>query len=231
MTIWTTWGEVFNESLLNLWWGLMQFAPKLIMAIVFFIIGWVLGSLIAKAFMQVFASLKVDKLFQSIGVEDLFRKAGMNFNSGYFVGHLAKWFVVIVFLLPSLNLVFGPNNEVSGFLMLVLAYIPNVAVAAFILIITSIVSEAISKFVASGSKAMNVHTANMLGTISKYAIWIFAVIIALGQLGVAEGYMSTLFAGIIGMLAIAGGLAFGLGGKDAAARFIAKVQEESAHHM
>lgn len=224
--IWVTWGDVFNASLQELWWGFIQFAPKLIVAIILFIIGWVLGSLVSKAFVQVFGSLKVDKMFQSVGADNLFRKAGMNLNTGYFVGELMKWFVVIVFLLPSLSLV--GLNDIGGFLKDdVLTFLPKVLVAAFILIIASIVSEALSKLVTSGSRAMNIHVANMLGTVVKYAVWVFAFIIALGQLGIAETYMQTLFAGIIGMLALGGALAFGLGGKDAAARFIAKVADEA----
>jgi hypothetical protein len=76
---------------------------------------------------------------------------------------------------------------------------------------------------------MNLRSAHMLGTVAKYAVWVFAFIIALGQLGIAETYMTTLFAGIIGMIALGGALAFGLGGKDAAGRFIARLGEESAH--
>src|SRR3989344_1953012 len=100
--IWVTWGDVFNSSLQELWWGFIQFAPRLIIAIVLFIIGWFLGNLIAKAFEQVFTALKIDRLFQSIGAENFFRKAGMTLNSGYFVGQIMKWFVIIIFLLPPL---------------------------------------------------------------------------------------------------------------------------------
>ncbi len=224
--IWVTWGDVFNASLQELWWGFVQFAPKLVVAVALFIIGWVLGSLVAKAFMQVFAALKIDKLFQSVGADELFRKAGMTLNTGYFVGQLMKWFVIIVFLLPSLSLV--GLGDIKDFLQNdVLAYIPRVIVAIFVLIIASVVSQALSQFIASGSRAMNVHAANMLATVAKYAVWVFAFIIALGQLGVADYYMSVLFTGIIAMLSLGGALAFGLGGKDAAARFIAKVQEEA----
>ncbi len=223
--IWMTWGEVFNNSLQDLWWGFIQFAPKLILAIVFFIIGWVLGSIIAKAIEQVFASLKIDKLFQSLGADNLFRRAGMNLNSGYFVGQLVKWFVIIVFLLPSLNLV--GLDSVGSFLQNdVLGYLPRVIVAAFILIIATIVSDALSKAATATGRSMNLASANLLGTVAKYAVWVFTFIIVLGELGVAEGYMQTLFAGIIGMIALGGALAFGLGGKDAAARFLAKVGEE-----
>ncbi|MEI6581190.1 MAG: hypothetical protein WCO07_03405 [bacterium] len=228
--IWFTWGDVFNASLQDLWWGFMQFAPKLIVAIVFFIIGWVLGSLIAKGFEQVFSALKVDKLFESIKADDFFRKAGMNLNTGYFVGQLIKWFIIIVFLLPSLNLV--GLTYISSFLKDdVLTFLPRVIVAVFILIIASVVADALSKTVVAGAKGMNLHSANMIGTVTKYAIWVFAFIIALGQLGVATAYMQILFTGIIGMFAIAGALAFGLGGKDAASRFISKVGDEVARHQ
>jgi len=228
--IWVTWGDVFNTSLQDLWWGFIQFAPKLIVAIIFFIIGWILGSLVAKAFEHVINALKVDKLFASIGMDDFFRKAGMNLNTGYFIGQVVKWFVIIVFLLPSLNLV--GLDYISFFLKDdVLGFLPRVIVAAFILIIATIVAEALSKVVNSSARAMNLHSANMLGTVAKYAVWIFAFIIALGQLGVAPAYMQILFAGIIGMLAIAGALAFGLGAKDAAGRFVAKIGEDIAHHQ
>ena len=226
--IWITWGDVFNSSLQQLWWGFIQFAPKLVIAIVFFAVGWVLGSIIAKALEQVFGALKIDNLLKSIGIDGFFRKAGMNLNSGYFVGQVVKWFVIVVFLIPSLDLV--GLNSIKDFLQFdVLGFLPKVIVAALILIIATIVAEALSKTVSASAKTMSLTSANMLGTIAKYAVWIFAFIIALGQLGVADYYMSVLFTGIIAMLAISGGLAFGLGGKEAASRFISKVSEEVSH--
>lgn len=226
--IWITWGDVFNASLQDLWWSFVQFAPKLIIAVVFFIIGWVLGSLVAKAFEQVISALKIDKLFESIGTKDLLNKAGMNLNVGHFIGQVVRWFIIIVFLLPSLNLV--GLTYISSFLKDdVLGFLPRVIVAALILIIATVVSSAISKALTAGGKAMNLRSANMLGSVAKYAVWVFAFIIALGQLGVAPAYMQILFAGIIGMMAVAGALAFGLGGKDAAAKFISKIGDEVAH--
>lgn len=226
--IWLTWGDVFNASLQELWWGFIQFAPKLVIAVVLFVVGWVLGNIIAKALVQVFGALKIDNLLKSIGVDGFFRKAGMNLNSGYFVGQVVKWFVVVVFLLPSLNLV-GLDSIGSFLKDDVLGFLPRVVVAALILIISTIVAEGVSKTVSASARTMSLSSANMLGAIAKYAIWIFALIIALGQLGIADYYMSVLFTGIIAMLSIGGALAFGLGGRDAAARFIAKVSEEVSH--
>jgi hypothetical protein len=223
--IWVSWGDVFNASLQELWWGFLMFTPKLLVAIILFIVGWVLGSLIARAFEHVFVALKVDRLFQSIGAEGFFKRAGMNLNVGYFVGQVVRWFVILVFLLPSLSLV--GLDDIAFFLRDdVLGFLPKVVVAAFILIIATFLSEALSRTISAGARTMNVTSANMLGTIAKYSVWVFAFIIALGQLGVAEDYMRTLFAGIVGLLALGGALAFGLGGKDAAARFLGKLGDE-----
>ncbi len=222
--IWMTWGEVFHRSLQDLWWGFILFAPKLIMAIVFFIIGWILGSIIAKALEQVFASLKIDRLFQSLGADNLFRRAGMSLDTGYFIGQVVKWFVIIVFLLPSLSLV--GLGDIATFLKEdVLGFLPKVVLAAFVLIIATVLSDALSRAVQAGARSMNLSSANMLATVAKYAVWVFAFIIALGKLGLGD-YMSILFSGIIGMLALGGALAFGLGGKEAAGRLISRLGEE-----
>jgi flagellar biosynthesis protein FliQ len=150
--IWMTWGDVFNSSLQDLWWGFIQFAPRLIIAIVLFIIGWVLGSLIAKAFEQVFGALKVDKLFVSVGADDLLRKAGMTLNTGYFIGQVMKWFVLIIFLLPPLSLV--GLDSIGGFLREdVLGFLPRVIVAAFVLIVATVVSEGVSRTLVAGAKS------------------------------------------------------------------------------
>ena len=224
--IWVTWGDVFSRSLQDLWIGFVQFAPKLILAIVLFVIGWVLGSLVARAFEQVLSALKVDKLLSSVKADDLMHKAGMNLNTGYFIGQVAKWFIVLVFLLPSLDLL-GLDSIRMFLVNDVLGYLPHVIVAAFILIIASVISDAVAKLVAASTRAMSLKSSNMLGTVAKYAVWVFAFIFALSELGVASGYMGTLFAGIIAMLALAGGLAFGLGGRDAAARALSKLGEET----
>jgi hypothetical protein len=104
----------------------------------------------------------------------------------------------------------------------------QVIIAAFVLIIAAIISEGLSKTILATAKAMNLASAHMLAVVAKYAVWIFAIIIALGKLGL-DNYMSILFTGIVAMLALGGALAFGLGGKDAAARFISRLGEEASH--
>ena len=117
----------------------------------------------------------------------------------------------------------------SSFLTVsVLGYLPQIIIAAFVLIIAAFVSEALGKTVLITAKSMNLKASYMLSTVAKYAVWIFAIIIALGKLGLGD-YMSILFSGIVAMLALAGALAFGLGAKDAAGRFISKLGEETSN--
>lgn len=226
--IWLTWGDVFNTSLMDLWWGFIHFAPKLILAIIFFIIGWVLSGLVAKAFENVVGALRLDKVFHSIGMEEMLTKMGMKLNSGYFIGQVVKWFIIIAFLVPSLNLV--GLNDVSNFLSQdVLAFLPRIVIAAFVLIIATVLSEAVSKTVSAGARAMNLHSANMLGSIARYSVWVFAFIVAFDKLGVFQYFGQIFFAGLVVMLALAFGLAFGLGGKDVAGRFLERISQDTHH--
>ncbi len=223
-----TWGEVFGASLQNLWWGFINFVPNLIVAIIVFIVGWVVGSVVGKAIEQVISALKIDSLFKSAGAEEVLSRAGFKLNVGGFLGGLVKWFVIVVFLMTSLEVI--GLTQVNDFLReVVLNYLPNVIIASLVLVVATIIADAMRKVVEGSARAANVHSANLLGTITKYAIWIFALIIALSELGIAAQFMQILFTGLIAMLAIAGGLAFGLGGKEAASRTIEKIRSETSH--
>ena len=223
-----TWGEVFTASLQNLWLGFISFVPSLIVAIIIFIIGWVVGSLISKIVSQIISALKVDKFFESVGADEVVARAGFKLNVGKFIGELIKWFVVVVFLMTSLEIL--GLNQVNAFLReVVVSYLPQVIIAALILVIATVVADAIRKIVAGSAKAADVRSANLLGSIASYAVWIFAFIIALSQLGIAPAFMQILFTGLIGMLALAGGLAFGLGGKDAAGRAVDRMSNQMSN--
>lgn len=220
-------GLVFSESLLGLWYGFINFVPGLLLAIILFVIGLAVGSIVGKAIAQVITAIKIDKLFESAGAEELFARMGMKLNVGKFLGLLVKWFIVIVFLMASLQIV--GLTQVNDFLRsAVLFYLPKVIIASIVLIISMIIADAVEKVIIASAKAAKIASANMLGSVAKYAIWIFAIIIALSELGIATYFMQVLFMGIIVMLAIAGGLAFGLGGKDAASKAIENIQKDMA---
>ncbi|HAE36334.1 TPA: hypothetical protein DCX66_02735 [Candidatus Nomurabacteria bacterium] len=218
-------GLVFSDSLLGLWYGFINFAPGLLLAIILFIIGWIVGSIVGKAIAQVITAIKIDKLFESAGAEEVLNRMGVSLNVGKFFGIIVKWFIIIVFLMASLQIV--GLTQVNDFLRsAVLFYLPKVVIAAIVLILATIIADTMKKLVLASAKAANLSSANMLGSITKYAIWGFALIIALSEIGIATAFMQILFTGLIAALALALGLSFGLGGKEAAARAIENIQKD-----
>jgi len=206
-----------------MWAGIVGFVPSLVVAIIIFIAGWVIGAVIGRLVDQIVKALKVDNLLKSLGTDDVLAKAGFRLNAGGFLGELVKWFVIVVFLIAAVD-VLG-LTEVNVFLRdVVLGYLPNVIVAAIILIIAAIVADATQKLVVGSAKAAEVSSAHFMGGVARWAIWIFAILAALSQLGIAGAFAQTLFTGLVAMLALAGGLAFGIGGKDAAARYIDRLR-------
>ena len=108
----------------------------------------------------------------------------------------------------------------------VLSFLPQVFVAVLILLVSAVLAEAVQHAVVGAAKAAHMSSANFLGAVSKWAIWIFAVLAALFQLGVASAFVQTLFTGIVLALSLGVGLSFGLGGQDAAARYIERMRRE-----
>jgi hypothetical protein len=220
----TTWADVLNNSLQSLFWGLVQFIPNLVVAIVIFIVGWLIGAGLGRLVAQVIAAMKVDHALRSAGVEKVVERAGFTLNSGKFLGELVKWFFIIVFLVASLD-VLG-LTDVTAFLRgVVLTYIPQVIVAVLILLVAAVLAEAADRVVTGSARAAGLKAAGLLGTISRWAIWVFAILAALDRLGVSP-LVQTLFTGVVVALALSFGLAFGLGGQSAAARYIERVRDE-----
>ena len=212
-------------SFQQLWTGVVGFVPRLVVAIVVFIIGWIIAVTVGKVVAQIIRSIKVDRALQNLGVEEPLARAGFRLDSGAFIGALVRWFFIIVFLVAAID-VLG-LSQVNIFLSdIVLLYLPNVVVAALILVVGALIANAMHRVVVGTAKAAHLPSSGFLGGIAKWSIWIFSILAALFQLGVAGPFVQTLFTAFVAMMALAGGLAFGLGGKEAAARYLEKLRED-----
>ncbi len=220
----STWADVLTQSFQNLFYGLVSFLPNLLAAVVIFIVGWLIGAGLGRVVAQVISSLRVDQALKAGGVDRVVERAGFTLNSGAFLGMLVKWFFIIVFLVAALD-VLG-LTEVTVFLRtVVLGYLPQVIIAVLILLVAAVVAEAAQRVVSGSAAAANLRSANFLGAVSRWAIWVFAILASLDQLGVTP-FIQTLFTGVVVALALAFGLAFGLGGQAAAAKAIDKMREQ-----
>lgn len=222
-----TWGQALSASFHGLGYGLVNYLPNLIIAIIIFILGWIVGVVIGRAVEQIFKSIKLDEALRKTGADEALHRGGVRLNSGAFVGGLVKWFVILVFLIASFD-VLG-LVQVNDFLQgIVLSYLPKVIIAVLILLVAGVLGDTMQRIVTASSRAANIRTAGTLGAITRWVIWIFAFIVALSELGIAAPFFQTLFTGFVIALALAFGLSFGLGGQQAAADFIAKAKSEMA---
>jgi hypothetical protein len=221
----TTWAQVLQASFYTLASGLIVFIPNLVVAIIIFIIGWLVGVGLGRVVAQVVSALRVDQALKAAGVDRIVERAGFSLNSGAFLGALVKWFFIVVFLVAALDVL--RLTVVTVFLRdVVLGYLPQVIAAVLILLVAALIAQAAERVVAGSARAAHLSSANFLGSVARWSIWVFAVLAALDQLQVAPGFLQILFTGIVVAIALAIGLSFGLGGQTAAARYIEKVREQ-----
>jgi len=220
-----TWSDVLSASLKSIWLGVANFIPSFLAAVVIAIVGWIIGAILFKLVSQLIKLAKVDNALRAAGFEKFLQKADIKLDSGAFVGALVKWFFIVVFLAAACE-VLGLTQVTAFLTEVVMGFLPQVIIAVLIILVAAVVSEAMQKVVVSTAKAANVKAANLAGTITKWAIWIFAILIAITQLGIAVTFINTLFTGIIIAISLALGLAFGLGGQEAAGKYIEKVRQE-----
>ncbi|MBI5400735.1 MAG: hypothetical protein HZB12_01295 [Candidatus Yonathbacteria bacterium] len=225
MEIISNWGTQLGGAFTGIGTAGVQFILNLVLAIIIFTAGWVVGSVLCEVVSKIVKAVKIDAILESAGAKGLLGKAGFNLNTGAFLGGLVKWFVIVIFLVTALDVL--KLEAVNQFLTsVVLGYIPQVIVATLILVVAAVLADLAKKVLTGGARALESKSAGFVGGVARWAIWVVAILAALNQLGIAGGMMQTLFTGLVAMLALAGGLAFGLGGKDAAARYIEKLRED-----
>lgn len=218
----TTWSDAITSSLQGVWIRFIEFLPRFLMAVLTLLIIWIIAIALGKLVERIVKALYVDKGLEKLGVKEGVSKGGLKLNSGAFLGGVVKWFFVFVALMAFADIL--ELNQVTAFLNQILMYLPNIVVATIILIIAVLVANFLQQLIKSSVKAAGLKSSGFLSGLAKWVVLIFAFLAALVQLGVASALLQTLFTGIIAMLSLAGGLAFGLGGKDQAAEILKKMK-------
>ncbi|MAF20384.1 MAG: hypothetical protein CMI55_01740 [Parcubacteria group bacterium] len=219
-----TWTEVITSSLQTLWIGFVGFVPSLLGAIIVFIIGWVIAALLGRLAAQIIGVLRIDSILEKIGFKKSLSRANLKLDSGKFIGELVKWFFIIVFLMAATDILRLP--QVTEFLRKVLLYIPQLIVAVLILLAAVLIANFLQRLVKASVEAAGFGSANFLGSVTKWAILVFAILAALLQLGIVPSLIQTLFTGVVAALVISSGLAFGLGGKELATQILNKLKRD-----
>lgn len=220
-----SWTDVIVRSFQNSWAGVIGFLPTLIGALIVFVIGLVVAAVLGSLVEKIFDALRLDSLLQKLGLDPYFSRAGLRLRGARFLGQLVNWFLVIAFLLAASDIL--GLFALSSFLQDVLFYIPNVIVAALIMLAAVVLGNFLKRVVTASVMGAQLHASRFLGSLTWWAVVIFGFLTALVQLNVAPGIIQSVVTGFIAMLALAGGLAFGLGGKEYAQYLLGKLRDHT----
>lgn len=213
------------ESFQTVWEGLLRLLPSIIAAVIVLLVGWLLASALGKAVRRLIELTKIDDVIEGAGLDRSLSDAGVDFNLANLIGWLAKWFVIVVVLIAVADIL--NLTQITDFLQRVALFIPNIIIAVVILLVGFVLGNFVYKVVEKAVNASKLAaTAGVLATMAKWSIIVFSFLAALSHLNIAKELIQTLFTGMVGMLALAGGLAFGLGGKDEAKEILGKVRKE-----
>ncbi|PVY97100.1 mechanosensitive ion channel family protein [Actinomycetospora cinnamomea] len=211
-------GGGFNilQSLQNAFTTFLSYIPNVIGALLVLLIGYLIARLIRAGISRLLRKVRVDdKLTHGKGGEYVARFSPQG-KPSQLVG-LVVQYVLMVFVIVS---AVGTLNipAVTGFVTLVLSYLPNVLAALLIFLVAAAVAAAVGGLV---QRTMgDTPTGRVVRSAAPTLVMAIAVFMILNQLGIAPVIVTATYIALIGAVALGSALAFGLGGRDAAADLV-----------
>ncbi|MBI4713812.1 hypothetical protein HY771_01340 [Candidatus Uhrbacteria bacterium] len=215
---------VLQGPVLSLWDTVLAYLPNLLGAIIVFLIGIIVALVLRSVVEQVIKILRIDDLAQKLEIKSQFERFGIHLHIGHLLGWIVKWFFVIVALIAATDILGW--EQLTDYLQKIVLFIPNVVIAVIILLAGILLANFVQRVVKSAVEAAQLSSAGFLSGIAKWAILIFSFMAAFVQLEIAPDLIRVLFTGLVFMIALAGGLAFGLGGRDQAAKFLDRLRKD-----
>jgi small-conductance mechanosensitive channel len=214
----SNWSDATLSSLYAAMAMLFAAVPRIIGFAVILIVGWLVAALVAKALAAVLHAVKFNTLAERAGLAGFMEKAGQRSDASAAMGGIVKWFIRLIALMVAFDALGLP--AVSDVLRQLLLWLPNLVVALLALVIGGIAANALGNLVRGAAAEGDLDRPELLGKIAKVAVWAFAIVVAINQIGVATALVNTLFMATVGAVALALGLSFGLGGRDTAGTIV-----------
>jgi hypothetical protein len=211
-----TWGDAVMVSATEALQNFLGFLPALVGAILILVIGWIIAGLLAALVERVLKTVGFERAANTTGISAFIERSGSSWTASAIVAEIVKWFIRLIAIQAAAS-VLG-LNQISQIINAILLWLPNLVVAIAIIVIGALIARFVSGLVRGTTGQMGFTNPELLGNVAYYAIVVFAVIAAVDQLGIAETVVNTLLIGLVAMVVLAAGLAFGLGGQQTAAR-------------
>jgi Conserved TM helix len=214
------WGTAIFQAFANAVNLVLTFIPRIIGFLIILIVGLIVAYFVAKAVTFLLRKVGFDRLSDRIGLSRIEQRMGVTMDPAGVLGRIVYWFILLIFLVPAADALGLP--AVSNILNTLVAYLPNVFVAILVLFLGTLLATFLADIVYGAVASAKIGSPGILAGIARWAIIGFAGLIALEQLQITPALINELFGAIVLGMALAFGLAFGLGGQDAARRWLAR---------
>ena len=216
----SNWGTSIFNALSNAVNLILTFIPRVIGFLVILIVGVIVATLVSKAVTFLLRKVGFDRMANRIGLNRFEQRMGVSMDPAGLLGKIVYWFLILIFLVPATDALGLPS--VSNVLNTLVAYIPNVFVAVLVLFLGTLAATFVADLVRGATATANIGNPSIFAGVARWSIIGFAALVALEQLQIAPALVNELFGAMVLAVAIAFGLAFGLGGQDAARRWLAR---------
>jgi hypothetical protein len=218
------WKNLVIEPVTQMLTRIMAYLPVLLGALVILIVGWIVAKAIRRIIDWLLKVVRFDTLADKAGISEILRKGDLDISAREVVSGIVYWLIIIMVLVMAVDALGLPKS--SDVLASLFAYVPRVIAALLVLVVAMFLASFVSGIVRTAAGNAKLPKPEILAGISRWAIIIFAVTISLEQLGIAPLLVTATFNIILGGIVLALALAFGLGGKDAAARYLEELKEK-----
>lgn len=209
-----SWNDAVLTSTTNLLSGITAAVPSIIGAIVVILLGWIFAMMAKSFFKRALDIMNFDRIANRVGVDTFLKEAGFPASPKEATTELLRWFIIVSFVLAGLSILGIPAvNEV---LTNIVDYIPKVIAAVFILAGGLLLANFLSDVLRGSLRTMQLPVADTLAGIAKWMLIVFTILAVIRQLEIVPDLINIIFMGIVGAVALAFGLMFGLGGKEVA---------------
>lgn len=210
--------DIFLTSLNEFWTQIATFFPKLLAVIVILFFGWICAKIACVGVKRILDLTHFDKFADKSGIEAFMQHSEFNLTLSGVISMVVYWLVILLFIITGANTL--GLSEVAQMLHHLANYLPKIIIAILVLIFGTLLARFINRLVFAWLHGIKFEGALAISTSAEYAIQIFALFVALEQLDIATQLITALFVIVFGAVFLALAIAFGLGGKDWAAKII-----------
>ena len=203
------------------------FLPRLAMAIVAVLVGWLLAKAARFAVVKALRAINFNVLTERAGLDEFLRQGGIRSDTTDIFGVLVYWLIVLAALVLAFNTM--DLNYITDLLRQVVMFVPRLMVALVVLAFGAYFARFVAGAVMAYCRAVGMQDGDLLGRLAQYAIIAFVVLIALEQMQIGGDIVRHSFLILLGGVVLALALAFGIGGREWAAGLLDRWWPRNRH--